>query len=193
MSTKIEWVRNADGSQGETINPFRARNKATGAVGHFDAPKLQAVLRRRKPTTWFWFDKTDMFCDGYPDEWRDRCFAVMALTPQHTHIVLTKRAARMRGWFERLQRIADDWAPKTKRGEFNPANVLNLHWMHWTYGRGPAFPYHPWPLPNVRLGVSISNQEDADRDLPILLQTPATVHFVSCEPLLGPLDLSRWL
>ncbi|HUX09551.1 MAG TPA: DUF5131 family protein [Terriglobia bacterium] len=229
-TTKIEWVRNADGTQGETINPFRARNKATGAVGHFcekvgpgckncyasrlqsrfglfpflaenrdkvelflDESKLQKVLRRRKPTTWFWADMTDMFWDGYPDEWRDRCFAVMALTPQHTHVILTKRAGPLREWSLRLQHIADNWAPKTKTGQFSPADVLNLRWMHWTYGRGPAFPYHPWPLPNVWLGVSVEDQATADERIPLLLRTPAALRFVSYEPALGPVDFSLWL
>ena len=49
------------------------------------------------------------------------------------------------------------------------------------------------PLFNVRLGVSISNQEDADRDLPILLQTPAAVRFVSYEPALAPVDFGAHL
>ena len=46
-----------------------------------------------------------------------------------------------------------------------------------------------WPLPNVWLGVSIENQEAADERIPMLLQTPAAVRFLSCEPLLGPVDL----
>lgn len=45
------------------------------------------------------------------------------------------------------------------------------------------------PPPNVWLGVSVENQAAADERIPILLQTPAAVRFVSCEPLLGPVDL----
>ena len=44
------------------------------------------------------------------------------------------------------------------------------------------------PLPNVWLGATVVNQEEADRDIPKLLAVPAASHFVSCEPLLGPLD-----
>lgn len=43
--------------------------------------------------------------------------------------------------------------------------------------------------PNVWLGVSVENQETADQRIPVLLQTPAAVRFLSCEPLLGPVDL----
>jgi protein gp37 len=50
----------------------------------------------------------------------------------------------------------------------------------------------PWPLPNVWLGVSVENQHFADERIPLLLQTPAAVRFISAEPLLGPVDLGRW-
>lgn len=46
-------------------------------------------------------------------------------------------------------------------------------------------------LPNVQLGVSVSNQKDADEFIPILLKIPASVRFVSVEPMLGPVDLSE--
>ena len=62
-----------------------------------------------------------------------------------------------------------------------------------------------WPWKHVWLGVSVENQEQADKRIPILLQIPAKVKFLSCEPLLGPiafekvpgfnrigLDLSNW-
>lgn len=49
------------------------------------------------------------------------------------------------------------------------------------------------PLPNVWLGVSVENQQTADERIPLLLQTPAAVRFLSCEPLLGPVDIERYL
>src|SRR3990167_2481514 len=49
------------------------------------------------------------------------------------------------------------------------------------------------PLPNVWLGTSVENQHWADIRIPILLDTPAAVRFLSCEPLLGPVDLRQWL
>src|SRR3990170_4532127 len=51
----------------------------------------------------------------------------------------------------------------------------------------------PSMMPNVHLGVSVENQRLADERIPVLLDTPATVRFLSCEPLLGPLDLTPWL
>ncbi len=44
-------------------------------------------------------------------------------------------------------------------------------------------------LPNVWLGVSVENQKAADERIPLLLETPAAVRFLSCEPLLGPVSL----
>lgn len=49
------------------------------------------------------------------------------------------------------------------------------------------------PPMNIWLGVSVENQVMADRRIPFLLEAPAAVRFLSCEPLLGPLDLSRWI
>ncbi len=66
---------------------------------YLDGLKLLDVLRRRKPTKYFWCDMTDMFAEFYPDEWIDQCLRTMAQTPWHTHIILTKRIARARDYF----------------------------------------------------------------------------------------------
>src|SRR5262249_19279861 len=49
------------------------------------------------------------------------------------------------------------------------------------------------PMPNVWLGVTAENQRRADERIPALLEVPAAVHWVSAEPLLGPIDFSRWI
>jgi protein gp37 len=66
-----------------------------------DESKLREVLRRKKPTKYFWCDMTDLFGSWVPDEWIDACFRAMAETPQHIHQVLTKRAKRMRDYCSR--------------------------------------------------------------------------------------------
>lgn len=50
-----------------------------------------------------------------------------------------------------------------------------------------------YPLPNVWLGVSVEDQDAADERIPLLLDTPAAVRWVSAEPLLGPVDASRYM
>lgn len=48
-----------------------------------------------------------------------------------------------------------------------------------------------WPLPNVWLGVSVEDQRAAEERIVDLLETPAAIRFVSCEPLLGPVYLDE--
>jgi protein gp37 len=62
--------------------------------------------------------------------------------------------------------------------------------LEWLFeGRIHMMPELVWPLPNVWLGVSMEDQRAADERIPLLLETPAAVRFLSCEPLLGPVDL----
>jgi protein gp37 len=54
--------------------------------------------------------------------------------------------------------------------------------------------YYPeGPIQNLWLGVTAENQEQADKRIPVLLQIPAAIHWVSCEPLLGPINLEWYL
>jgi protein gp37 len=55
-----------------------------------------------------------------------------------------------------------------------------------------TFP-NEYPAPYIWLGVTAENQQRADERIPILLQTPAAKRFVSIEPMLGPVDIARWL
>jgi len=48
-----------------------------------------------------------------------------------------------------------------------------------------------WPPPNVWLGTTVEDQRRADERIPHLLACPAAVRFVSCEPLIGPVDLNK--
>lgn len=127
-----------------------------------DESKLWEVLHRRKPTRYFWCDMNDLFGEWVSFEMIDRCFAVMALTPQHTHLVLTKRAKRMAEWVSR----------------HTSYDVLRRH----------AIGTDVWPLPNVWLGVSAEDQQRLDERVPHLLRCPAQIRFLSLEPLLAPID-----
>jgi protein gp37 len=61
-------------------------------------PALDAVRRRRKPARIFWCDMSDLFGAWVQEDWIAQCFAVMAATPHHTHLILTKRPERMQAW-----------------------------------------------------------------------------------------------
>jgi protein gp37 len=64
-------------------------------------------------------------------------------------------------------------------------------WFEWA--RVANALVKPWPLPNLWLGVSVEDQATADERIPLLLQTPAAVRWVSYEPALGPVDFRGYL
>ncbi|KPL55542.1 hypothetical protein ABB55_27645 [Prosthecomicrobium hirschii] len=148
----------------------------TGEV-RFMEPWLTQPLHWSKPRMIFVCAHADLFHEAVPDEWIDRVFAVMALCPQHTFQVLTKRPERMRKYVSenlggRIQDVVDNMEPDGI----------------WKF---PG--YEPWitddfPLPNVWLGVSIEDQRRADERIGILGATPAALRWVSAEPLLGRID-----
>lgn len=78
------------------------------------------------------------------------------------------------------------------------ADTPHLDWLLLTKRIGNAaavlgdYPTLPL-LPNIWLGDTVVTQAEADRDIPKLLAVPARVRFLSIEPMLGPIDLSRWL
>ena len=157
---------------------------------------LDQPLRWKRPRRIFVCAHGDLFAENVPDEWIDKVFAVMALAPQHTFQVLTKRAARMRDYVSGvrssipflgrmpLERIHIEAAGHME-GDGGFMDVLKRH--------GNVYSLYcsiPWPLPNVWLGVSAEDQQRADERVPDLLETPAAIRFVSAEPLLGPIDFN---
>lgn len=151
----------------------------------------------------FPFDMCDLFQPAMPAVLIDRAFALFAICGNLTFQVLTKYAARMRDYLNNPAtrfRIADeillmvddgeifslmeksilngfspeDWEIKEKESGLKGRNWLKL-----------------FPLPNVWLLVSVENQPNADERIPLLLQTPAAVRGLSCEPLLGEIDLAQ--
>lgn len=141
--------------------------------------KLGEPLRWREPRLVFVDSMSDLFHENVPFEYIDRVFTVMACTTRHTYQILTKRPQRMLEYFQRLRDV--DWFPE---------QILNAEWPgEWrpmTARRGGYDNCGPlWPLENVWLGVSVENQETADERIPLLLEVPAAVRFLSCEPLLG--------
>lgn len=144
----------------------------TGVRLHPD--RLDWPLRKR---SWrgkrvFVCSMADLFHDEVPDDYIARVFAVMALTPEVAYQVLTKRPARMRSLLS--SKTFEDDAMREVRYPTSP-------------GPWPNVP--DWPLPNVWLGVTVEDQERAYLRIPILLDTPAVVRWLSCEPLLGPVNL----
>jgi protein gp37 len=157
----------------------------TGKIALAGEHILLQPLKRKKPTTYFVNSMGDLFHEDCPDEWIDRVFAVMALCPQHTFQVLTKRAARMRDYCSATYHAAGRW-----NAAVDIDCKIHLPEMHPCYGMLAAGKPLPWPLPNVWLGVSTERQKEANERIPELLRTQAAVRFISYEPALGPLDLT---
>lgn len=157
----------------------------------FHAPALSRPLKKRKPTTWFVNSMSDLFGEGVEDAWIDQVFAVMALCPQHTFQVLTKRAERMRaysstsGVARRIGELICDLAVL----DGLPGVLIAPGMDERQAPPGPRIYLDLWPLPNVWLGVSAERQQEADERIPHLLAIPAAVRFLSAEPLLGPMSL----
>ena len=197
----------------ERTPPFRmaGRRFVKGKIPvQLHPERLDKPLHWRQPRRVFVCSMADLFHEDVPDEFIDRVFATMALCgatrmtckwancdhdedrqltgcwmqgdgrehPRHTFQVLTKRPERMREYLsapgrrERIEEVGND--PEWSIQWEEPADIIASA---------------GWPLPNVWLGVSAENQKAADQRIPILLDTPAAKRFVSCEPLLGPLDL----
>ena len=160
-----------------------ARGKPTGwnGVVRMVPEHLADPLRWRRPRRIFVNSMSDLFHERLTNEQIAAVFGVMAAAPHHTFQVLTKRAARMRAWFE--------WVG-CQRGQ-TPRSVCSqaaspLVKRIWDFAMGDR----SWPLPNVWLGVSVENQAAADERIPELLRTPAAVRWISAEPLLGLVDLT---
>lgn len=174
MAARLALMGNAPVYEGLT------KKAKTGAVWTgklaLSETALLKPLKRKKSQTYFVNSMGDLFHEECPDEWIDRVFATMALSPQHTFQVLTKRAGRMREYFDRCR-----WHKWAAIGRAMDAN----RWakLPKIYGGDRT------PMPNVWLGVSVEDQKRADDRIPDLLATPAAVRWISAEPLLGPIDL----
>jgi len=149
----------------------------TGEVRFMEQWLIQP-LRWAKPRMIFVCAHADLFHEAVPDEWIDRIFAVMAMAPQHTFQVLTKRPERMREYLARHD-AGLRWLVRC--GQFADHGL----------GVGDAVNWTRQGLPNVWLGTSVEDQAAADARIPELLATPASVRFLSCEPLLGPVNFNR--
>jgi protein gp37 len=210
-STTIEWTRGDDGSAGATWNPVTGCSKVSpgcdhcyaetfaerfrGVRGHpyeqgFDLriwpERLELPFRWRKPRRVFVNSMSDLFQSGVETSFVAKAFAVMWATPQHTYQVLTKRPGRMASlldssdWWGRVVAELCCLVPDRHRRDELIAAVAE-------HARGR------WVLPNVWLGTSVESQKWASVRIPRLIETPATIRFLSCEPLLEAVDLARWL
>lgn len=123
--------------------------------------RLSIPSHWRKPARVFVNSMSDLFHESVPDSFIASVWAVMCATPQHTYQILTKRPERV-------------------------ARALGPCGINFYAVEKPV----PQPQPNIWIGVSAENQAEADKRVPMLLQIPAAIRFISAEPLLGPIDFT---
>ena len=148
-----------------TTRPWTHRNAAENVQLHPE--RLENPLHWKRPRRIFVNSMSDLFHSRVPDDFIAKVFRTMHLASQHQFQILTKRPARMRNWFEQAK----------------GPTYLNLLLLD------EGSEYAPRVLPNVWLGTSVEDQRRADERIPALMGCPAAVRFLSCEPLLGPIDL----
>lgn len=124
--------------------------------------RLDEPKHWRKPKRVFVCSMGDLFHTDVPFEFIALVFGRMHSARHHTYLVLTKRPDRM-------------------------AEFIRWYQQEWL---GPFASAWPREYQHVWLGVTAENQRTADERIPLLLAIPAAKRFVSCEPLLGPVDLA---
>jgi len=187
---------------GVIINRCR---KFTDVVCHTD--RLNQPLKWRKPAKVFVNSMSDLFHEDVPFEFINKVFAVMVNADKHIFQILTKRPERALKYF--------NWAMDQKRGTtLEIWKKLMEHYYHRDIrnlspgsiceieAAGTQIPTstkefrlkkYNLPFKNVWIGVSVEDQKTADERIPLLLQIPAAIRFLSCEPLLGEIDINRFI
>jgi len=190
MATRIAWTR-------ETCNVFTGCRKVSAGCAHCYAESMakrlrgsghpayqkvvsadgwtarfqtnfaamEKICRMPKGRMVFVCSMGDFFYEAIPDDLRDAALTQMLMARQHIWQILTKRPGEALRYCRELVRLNEFYA-------FDPPVTL---------------PDHIW------IGVTCEDQHLTDERLPLLLEIPSAVRFVSLEPLLGPVDLMPWL
>lgn len=135
--------------------------------------ELLAPLHRIKPSILGVQFMGDLFHETITNEQIAAVFGVMAATPQHQYVILTKRLQSALEWFE--------WS---NYGDEVAAEVDNIGFGESCFN---------WPLENVIMCASVEDQPTVDERVSLLFQIPARWRGVSVEPCLSGVDLTPWL
>jgi protein gp37 len=175
-NTKIEWADH-------TFNPWVGCTKVSPACDHCYA---ESWAKRSGQVQW-----------GQGAQ-RSRTTAANWQNPIKWNREAERLGVRQRVFCASLADVFDNEVPEQwRRDLFNLIlSTPHLDWLLLTKRIGNAAKMidaaaHPiaWPWPNVWIGATICNQEEADRDIPKLLKVPAAKRFLSIEPMLGAIDL----
>lgn len=173
----IEWTDH-------TFNPWWGCFKVSPACAH-----CYAEAWSKRVGLDLWKDKSSrrFFSDGHWNE------------PLAWDRVAAKEGIRRRVFCASMADVfeaRDDLIPWRTRLWELIEKTPNLDWLLLTKRPGNALELVPWKdcwPPNIWFGATVENQNWARRRIPHLVKAPARVRFLSCEPLLGPLELSLWM
>ncbi|WP_010137557.1 DUF5131 family protein [Oceanicola sp. S124] len=174
----IEWTTH-------TFNPWTGCTAVSPACDHCYAEgwaKRSGHVQwgphgaRRRTKTWGNPVRWNKAAEGAAERPRVFCASLADVFDNHRSI---EDAWRLDLWHLIDQTPNIDWLLLTKR----PQNIVKFAPERWFIGGIPR---------NVWLGTTVENQEEADRRIPHLIQCPARVRFLSCEPLLGPVSIRRY-
>ncbi len=141
-----------------------------------DEKALEIPLHWKKPRQIFVCSMGDLFHESVPFEFIDKVMAVIALCPQHTFQVLTKRPERMAEYIN-WQSAEPDIIGRYNRGQkIDSSGCRGQHICGFTNRK--------WPLKNLWLGATVEHPDYKNR-IDILRQIPAVVRFLSIEPCLA--------
>lgn len=173
--TSIEWAHH-------TFNPWMGCTKVSPACDHCYAERDTARWKmvewgphaeRRRTKTWGNPVKWNRQAEAEGKRYRVFCASLADVFDNHKSITHEWRNDL---WKMIVDTPHLDWLLLTKRPQ-NAAKLLPSYWMR------SGLP------PNVWVGTTVENQTEADRRIPHLLNIPARVRFLSCEPLVGPVTL----
>lgn len=160
--------------------PYLSVGGWNGGV-NFSESALKKPYHWKQPRRIFVSSMGDPFHENVPFEWIDRVMSEIAMNPRHIFMILTKRAERMLEYFNSINRFDNFYEWFCEKIIPYGSNYKEIE----------SLPVE-WPLPNLWLGVTAENQKMADLRIPILLQIPAALRFVSIEPMLGPVEILNY-
>lgn len=167
-------------------------NRAASKADYFC--RMQGQDRPNRPRV-FCASLSDWLDPEVPIEWLADLLDLIRRTPHLDWLLLTKRPEL---WRERIQAVIDatfpgfdQHTPAAEIEEYKATDEAKTRsWLcYWHHS-----PHHPTlhSVPhNVWIGTTVEDQQRADERIPALLKIPAKVRFLSCEPLLGPVEFSN--
>jgi protein gp37 len=185
-NTKIEWADH-------TFNPWEGCQKVGPGCDHCYAEARNSRFNGGKPINWGPGAPRRLTSEG---NWR---------LPLKWNAQAEREGRRFRVFCASLADVFDNEAPYLWRVDLFRliADTPHLDWLLLTKRIANARDMieeavddnslPAWPWPNVWIGATVVNQEEVDRDIPKLLRVPARLHFLSIEPMLGPISLRRFM